>query len=296
MEVRIDPGVGALQPNGPVALVAPRGGAGGGELVGVVAGEEFGRGDHRKGFLVVSGFAKEIIEEDGALVPPVAVQFGVVRAENDGFGSHDASKVLDLFFAIEHEVGRVVGGTLASEMGSVRLFVRRATSDAVVLEAGEFPHAVGLDVGADVVVIEVEAAISIKVAVLSVPGVALLCAPHLFTGFDIASEGGGAGGGEDGGEDAVGGAGVGIKESVGIDDKPANFGLLEMVLDPWVVGAFGQPDAAGVAAKAGAIIGAGDLDLGADGLREFAHEGQKAVGGAAGDDFQNAGVLEFAEG
>ena len=296
MQVGIDPGVGALQPNGPVALVAPRGGAGGGQLVGVVAGEEFGRGDHRKGFLVVRGFTKKIIEEDGALVPPVAVQFGVVGAEYDGFGSHDAPEMLDLFFAIEHEVGRVVGSTLASEVGTVRLFVRRATGDAVILEAGEFPHAVGLDVGADVVVIEVEAAISIKVAVLSVPGVALLCAPHLFTGFDIAPKGGGAGGGEDGGEDAVGGAGVGIENSVGIDDKPANFGLLKVVFDPWVVGAFGQPDAAGVATKAVVIILAGDLDLSANGLREFAHEGQKAVGGAAGDDFQNAGVLEFAEG
>ena len=39
-----------------------------------------------------------------------------------------------------------------------------------------------------------------------------------------------------------------------------------------------------------------DLDLGANGLRKFAHEGKKSVGGAAGNDFENAGVLEFAEG
>ena len=38
-----------------------------------------------------------------------------------------------------------------------------------------------------------------------------------------------------------------------------------------------------------------DLDLGANGLRKFAHEGKKSVGGAAGNNFENAGVLEFAE-
>lgn len=39
-----------------------------------------------------------------------------------------------------------------------------------------------------------------------------------------------------------------------------------------------------------------DLDLGANGLRKFAHEGKKSVGSAAGNDFENAGILEFAEG
>jgi len=38
-----------------------------------------------------------------------------------------------------------------------------------------------------------------------------------------------------------------------------------------------------------------NLDLGANGLRKFAHEGKKSVGSAAGNDFENAGVLEFAE-
>ncbi len=38
-----------------------------------------------------------------------------------------------------------------------------------------------------------------------------------------------------------------------------------------------------------------NLDLSAYGLRKLAHEGKKSVGGAAGNDFENAGVLEFAE-
>ena len=44
------------------------------------------------------------------------------------------------------------------------------------------------------------------------------------------------------------------------------------------------------------VVVACDLDLGADGLRKFAHEGKKSVGSAAGNNFENAGVLEFAEG
>jgi len=44
------------------------------------------------------------------------------------------------------------------------------------------------------------------------------------------------------------------------------------------------------------IVVACNLDLGADGLRKLAHEGKKSVGRSASNDFENAGVLEFAEG
>ena len=38
-----------------------------------------------------------------------------------------------------------------------------------------------------------------------------------------------------------------------------------------------------------------NLDLSAYGLRKLAHEGKKSVGRAAGNNFENASVLEFAE-
>ena len=264
--------------------------------MGIVTREKFGRGSHRKSLLVVGRFSKKIIQEDGAFVPPVAVQLGIIRAENDGFGAHDPAKVLDLFFAIEHKVCRVFGCALAGKVGSVRLFVRRATGDAVVFQAGEFSHSVRLDVGADVVVIEIEAAISVEVAVLPISGVPLLCTPDLFAGFDIATKGGRTCGGEDGGKDPVSGAGLGVENSMCVHDEPADFGFLEVMFDSWVVGALWEPDPARVSAKAGTIIGAGDLDLSTDGLREFTHERQKTVGGAAGDDFQKSCILKFTEG
>jgi len=90
VEVGIDPRVRSFEPDRPVAFVPPRGGTGGAELVCVVPGEEFGWSDHAECFLVVGGLAKKRVQEQGAFVPPVPVQFGVVGANNDGFNSHDA--------------------------------------------------------------------------------------------------------------------------------------------------------------------------------------------------------------
>ena len=223
------------------------------------------------------------------------VEFGVIRAEDDGFGTHDPAKVLDLFFAIKHKVCCMFGCPLAGKVGSVRLFVWRATGDAVVFQAGEFSHSVRLDVGANVIVIEIKAAISVEVAILPISGVPLLCTPDLFAGFDIATKGGRTCGGENGGKDSVSGAGLGIEDAMCVHNEPADFGFLEVVFDAWVVGALWKPDPSRVSAKAGMVIGACDLDLSTDGLREFAHQRQKTVGGTAGDDFQKSCILKFTE-
>ncbi len=194
-----------------------------------MAGEEFGWRDHGKCLLIASGFAEEVIKKDRAFVPPVAVELRIVRTEDEGFDAHDSAKVLDLFFPIEHKISGVAGGAFAGEMGAVGFFVGGAASDSIIFESSKLAKAVGLDVGADVVVLEIEAAIAIEIAVLGIAGVTFFGAPDLFTGFDIATESGGACGGEDGGKDAVGGAGFGMKETVGIEDEPADFCFLEIV-------------------------------------------------------------------
>jgi len=96
--------------------------------------------------------------------------------------------MLDLFLAIKHKVGGMFGGTLAGKVRTVRLFMCSASCDAVVLQARELTHAVGLDIGADIVVIEVEAAVAVEVAVFAIPWVTLLRTPDLFAGFDIAAK------------------------------------------------------------------------------------------------------------
>ena len=137
VKVGIDPGVGGFEPNGGVAFIAPRGGAGLTDLVGVVAGEEFGRGDHGKSFLIAGRLSEEVIKKDRSFVPPVTVEFGIVRAEDKGFDAHDAAKVLDLFFAVEHKISGVAGGAFAGEVGAVRFFVWGAAGDSIIFESGK---------------------------------------------------------------------------------------------------------------------------------------------------------------
>jgi len=245
--------------------------------------------------LVVGGLTKEGIEEEGAFVPPVSVQFSVVRANNDGFNSHDAVEMLDLFFPIEHEVGGMLIGTLAGQGRAVRFFVLGPAGDAVIFETCKFSDSVGLDVGSDVIVVEIEAAVSIEVPIFGVSGVAFLGAPNLLAGFDIAAKGSRASGGKEGGEDAVSGTRFGVEDAVGVDNEPADLGFLEIVFDSRKIGAFGEPNPPRIATKAVLVIVSGDLNLGPNRLWKILHQRKETVGGSAGDDFQGAGVLKLSK-
>jgi hypothetical protein len=246
--------------------------------------------------LVVSGLTKEGIEEEGAFVPPVSVKFGVVGANNDGFNSHDAVEMLDLFLPIEHEVGGMLIGALAGQGRAVRFFVLGPAGDAVIFKACKLSYSVGLDVRAYVVVVEIEAAVSIEVPVFRVSRVAFFGAPNLLAGFDIAAKGSGAGGGKEGGEDAVSGTRFGVEDSVSVDNEPADLGFLEIVFDSRKIGTFGEPNPAGIATKAVSVIVSGDLNLGPNRLWKILHQRKEAVGGSAGDDFEDAGILKLSKG
>jgi hypothetical protein len=144
-------------------------------------------------------------------------------------------------------------------------------------------------------VFEVESAVAVEIPIFSVAGIALLGTPHLFTRFDVPAEGGRTRRGEDGGKDTVGRTGFGINQSVGVDDEPADFGFLQMILQSGIVGTLREPDATWVPSKAVPVIVSGDLNLGANRLRKFLHQGEESVGSSTGDDFQNANVLKFSK-
>jgi hypothetical protein len=82
---------------------------------------------------------------------------------------------------------------------------------------------------------------------------------------------------------------------MGIDDEPADFCVLEVSLDSWIVGALGKPYASRISTEAVSIILASDLDLGSNGLGKFPHEREEAVGGAAGNYFQNSRILKLSK-
>jgi len=88
---------------------------------------------------------------------------------------------------------------------------------------------------------------------------------------------------------------IGIQDPVGIDDEPADFRLLEVSFDSWIVGALGKPYASRISTEAVSIILSSDLDLGPNGLGEFPHEREKPVCGAAGNNFENSRILKFSK-
>ena len=89
--------------------------------------------------------------------------------------------------------------------------------------------------------------------------------------------------------------GIGIQDSVGIDDEPADFRVLEVSFDSRIVGALGKPYSSRISTEAVSIILASDLDLGPNGLGEFPHEWKKPVSGAAGNNFQNSCILKLSK-
>lgn len=88
----------------------------------------------------------------------------------------------------------------------------------------------------------------------------------------------------------------GVEQAVGIDHEPAQSGVLEGLLEPVDVGAFGEPDAPWIAAETTSVIIAGRDDLAPDRRRMGRQERKQAVSGGGGDDFEITVVLELAEG
>ena len=86
-----------------------------------------------------------------------------------------------------------------------------------------------------------------------------------------------------------------MQHTVRVRDEPADVRLLQNSFHAGGVGAFRQPDAARIATETTAIMIARGQDLRADGRRMIRQQRQQRVCRGAGDDFQSAEVLEFAE-
>ena len=87
-----------------------------------------------------------------------------------------------------------------------------------------------------------------------------------------------------------------MQQAVGIQDEPADVGLLQEHFDAGGVGAFRQPDAARIAPETTAVMIARGENLRAEGRRMVGQQRQQAVRGGGGDDLQQARVLKPLEG
>ncbi len=86
-----------------------------------------------------------------------------------------------------------------------------------------------------------------------------------------------------------------MQDAVRVENEPADVRLLQKSFDAGDVGAFRQPDAARVAAKATPVMVARGQDLRADGRRMVRQQRQQSVRRGGGDDFNPAFVLKFSE-
>ena len=190
---------------------------------------------------------------------------------------------------------RVLRGGFERGLAVVNQLLARAAGDGVILDPGERPHAVRRQMRAHVVEVQIEADVAVEVAVARVAGIALVFAPDLLRGIEIAPEGRDAVLREDGREHAVARARLRVQQAMRVHDEPADVRLLQHMLHAIHVGALGQPDAARVLPEAFAVMIARGQDLRADGRRMRGQQRQQSMRRRRGDDFQFARVLKLAE-
>jgi len=118
-----------------------------------------------------------------------------------------------------------------------------------------------------VLVIEIEADVPIKLAILVISGIAFDGAPDLFGGFGVPCQGRHAAlGANDRGIDAELGPRLGVQDAMRVHEEIADAGVTQDLIDAWGVAAFRQPDALRALAEVAFEFAAADLDLGADGV------------------------------
>ena len=103
----------------------------------------------------------------------MAVKLRIIGREDNGIHPEHAVEMLDLLAPVEDEIARVVRRPFPRDVGPVRLLPSALARDAMILEAGEFAQPVRLDVGLDVIKIEVVADVAIEIAVGGITRIAL---------------------------------------------------------------------------------------------------------------------------
>ena len=206
-----------------------------------------------------------------------------------------AAQPLHLLFAVAAEMRRVHARLAARDVRVVHpLVVELVVGDRVVLDARVDAVPFGVDVGLDVVERQVEADVSVEVAVVLVARVAFLGAPHLLGRLHVAAEGGDAARAVERGVDAVDRPAIGEQDAVRIDEEVADGRLAQQLVDAGDVAALAQPHAARAVAEVTLVEIGGDVDLGADVGPVAVHQREERVRRRRRDHLDAAGVLRGA--
>ena len=219
-------------------------------------------------------------------------QFRVKRTQHQRLDIGGFDEMLDLFGPADHEITSVkICGTF-SPTGDIDLLVRSAAGDPVVLDAGKFSRAIGMQERSEVIEIQIVSDVTVKVSVSRVARITFLCAPDLLAGFAIPSESSGTRRREARGEDGVPRSWITKHQAVRIKRKPAQLSLLQIIFQAGEISAFRKPDSSRFPSKITEIIVAGDLNLGADRFVMLFHQRKEPVGRRAGDDLEKPTILK----
>ncbi len=227
----------------------------------------------------------------------MAEQLGIVGRDDQARPAvHRAGQPFHLFLAIEHEVAGMLGSLVQGSLRIVGLLLVGPAGNLEILDAQVAADAGLVQVGAQVFVIQIEADVAVKLAVLVIAGIAFDGAPDLLGGLGVAGQDGDAAlGTNEGSVDAELGTRLGKQDPVRVREKVADARIAQQLVDSRRVAALGQPDALRPFAEVPLELAATDLDLGMDRVPVDGHEREEAVRRSAGDDFELAGLEETAE-
>src|SRR5262249_40044307 len=136
-QVRIDPLVFFIQPNLPMARVAPTRGRWQGYLVTWVTGQIIPGRDEGEHLLVVIGFAHKEIEKLGAFIPPMAKKLCVVRANYYRWAVHHAGQFTNLLQAYLQKMLGMFIRCMDGGSAIVNLFAGTGAGDAMIFDPCE---------------------------------------------------------------------------------------------------------------------------------------------------------------
>lgn len=194
-----------------------------------------------------------------------------------------------------------VGGSMLSHPslgrgGIVGLLVVEGAAlggDAVELEAEGAPasHPQGLQV----VLRQIPAQIPVEFPIGPIPWIALAGAPHRQGGGTVAAKEGHPGRRTDRGIDPIARPWLSMEQAMAIQEAVAQATGHQLLVQPFVVGAFREPDPERPLPQEPLMLPHGGEKLGPHGFGRVAQEGEIAVGGGTGDQIEHPRLLQQAK-
>src|SRR6266567_2946670 len=171
------------------------------------------------------------------------------------------------------------GGLGFRPLGHIRRLLVPLSSDPVVLDSGIDSNAALVEVGPDVVEVQVVTDVAVELTVIEIAGIAGDRAPDLARGVRVAPERRHTGRATDGGVDAVSRPLIGPRDTVGFQDRVVDTVLPQDAVNSGIKTALRQPEASRAAAEDLPVMFHAHANLGPHGGWVYGEQGKISVGG-----------------